>query len=168
MSLTLPGNANVTRQRNQNVAGSNPAGTYTMVGYAGPAAATIWDSSYFTFTKSATDRGGEWISNNDNWGEEFTGERSQTAFIPSGLTLNVSPNPFNPLTVARFEIREASHVSLRVYDTAGREVATLVNGWRDAGTHRVTFDASGLPSGVYFARLEAGEQTLVQKIALVK
>jgi|GEM_PF-3035213 len=79
-----------------------------------------------------------------------------------------SPNPFNPQTVAKFEIRNASHVSLRVYDTAGREVAALVEGWRAAGTHEVSFDASGLPSGLYLARLEAGEFRATQKLVLLK
>jgi hypothetical protein len=168
IGLTLPGSVTVTRRRNQNVAGSNPPGVYTLVGYAGLNTSTIWDSSYFAFTKLATDAGGEWVSNNDNWGEEFTGERSQTVFIPSGLTLNVSPNPFNPVTAASFELRAASRVSLRVYDTSGREVATLVNGWREAGVHEVAFDASGLPSGIYFASLTVGEQMQVQKLVLLK
>jgi hypothetical protein len=78
------------------------------------------------------------------------------------------PNPFNPSTVASFELPVAGHVSLKVYDTAGRLVSTLVNGWRDAGEHRATFDGSGLPSGVYLARLEAGEFTQTQKLVLLK
>jgi hypothetical protein len=167
--LTLPGSANVTRQRNQNVAGSNPPGTYTFVGYAGPNATTIWDSSFFTFTKSATDMGGEWVYNNDNWGEPFPGEEGGACSImPNTPALRISPNPFNPSTAASFELRAASYVTLRVYDTAGREVATLVNGWREAGSHEVTFDASGLPSGVYLGHLTAGGQTAITKMVLMK
>ncbi|RJP79802.1 MAG: T9SS C-terminal target domain-containing protein [Candidatus Zixiibacteriota bacterium] len=82
--------------------------------------------------------------------------------------VSVSPNPFNPVTVARFELRDARHVTLRVYDTAGREVATLVEGWREAGVHEVTFDASALPSGIYFARLSSDGLTQVQKLILLK
>jgi hypothetical protein len=55
-----------------------------------------------------------------------------------------------------------------VYDLAGREVATLVNGWREAGSHEVTFDASHLASGLYFARIQAGDYTEVMKMMLVK
>jgi len=88
---------------------------------------------------------------------------------PSSFALHpFRPNPFNPVTVARYEIRDAGHVDLRVYDTAGREVAALVDGWKAAGTHSVTFDASGLPSGIYLARLEAGDFSQVQKLVLLK
>jgi len=88
---------------------------------------------------------------------------------PSSFSLHpFRPNPFNPSTVARYEIRDASHVVLRVYDTAGRVVAALVDGWREAGSHEVTFDGSGLPSGIYLARLEAGGLTRTQKLILLK
>jgi len=79
-----------------------------------------------------------------------------------------SPNPFNPSTVASFELRVASLVSLKVYDTAGKLVATLVDGWRNVGRHEVTFDGSGLASGMYLAKLQAGEFTAAQKLVLLK
>jgi len=82
--------------------------------------------------------------------------------------LGVHPNPFNPTTALSYELRAASRVSLRIYDTAGREVAVLVNGWREAGGHEVTFDGSELASGVYLVRLEAGEVSQVQKLVLLK
>ncbi len=88
---------------------------------------------------------------------------------PSVCTMNsVSPNPFNPSTAISYELRAASYVSLRVYDTAGRLVETLVNGWREAGEHEVTFDGSTLPSGVYLYRLEAGEYSAAGKLILLK
>lgn len=65
------------------------------------------------------------------------------------------PNPFNPSTVFRFHLPDESRVSLRVFDLLGREVATLVDGVVSAGTHSVTWNASSLGSGVYFARLSA-------------
>jgi hypothetical protein len=108
------------------------------------------------------------VNNNDNWGEPFPGEGSQTAFIPSGLTLNVSPNPFNPVTVASFELPVAGQVSLRVYDTAGRLVTTLEQGWKAAGSHQVVFDGTGLASGVYLYRLEAAGMTASGKMLLLK
>jgi hypothetical protein len=79
-----------------------------------------------------------------------------------------SPNPFNAKTVASFELRVASEVSLRVYDTAGRSVMMLVNGWREAGRHEATFDAGELPSGMYFCRIQAGEFNATQKMVLLK
>jgi hypothetical protein len=78
------------------------------------------------------------------------------------------PNPFNPSTAISYELRAASHVSLKVYDTAGRIVTTLVDGWRAAGTHEVTFDGSRLASGIYLAKLEAGENMALQKLVLLK
>ncbi|RJP76727.1 MAG: T9SS C-terminal target domain-containing protein [Candidatus Zixiibacteriota bacterium] len=88
---------------------------------------------------------------------------------PARFTLHPThPNPFNPTTALSYELRAASYVRLRVYDTAGREVRALVDGWRDAGVHEVTFDGSGLASGVYLVRLEAGEFTQTEKIVLLK
>ncbi|RJP75262.1 MAG: T9SS C-terminal target domain-containing protein [Candidatus Zixiibacteriota bacterium] len=78
------------------------------------------------------------------------------------------PNPFNPSTAIGYRLPAPGLVSLRIYDTAGREVKTLVDGWQGAGRHEVTFDASGLPSGIYFVRLAAGEGTAVQKVVLLK
>jgi hypothetical protein len=78
------------------------------------------------------------------------------------------PNPFNAATVISYELRSASLVMLNVYDVAGREVAKIVDGWREAGTHEVTFDASSLTSGMYFCKLQAGDFTAVQKMVLIK
>ncbi|RJP74933.1 MAG: T9SS C-terminal target domain-containing protein [Candidatus Zixiibacteriota bacterium] len=95
-------------------------------------------------------------------------EANNPVLAPAALSLACSPNPFNPQTVARFEMRDAGHVLLKVYNTAGREVATLMDGWREAGSQEVMFDGSGLPSGIYFARLEANEHIQTLKLALVK
>ena len=78
------------------------------------------------------------------------------------------PNPFNPSTVLTYELRAASHMALKVYDTAGRLVSTLVDGFTQAGTHRAIFNGEGLASGIYLAKLEAGEFTAVQKLVLLK
>jgi len=78
------------------------------------------------------------------------------------------PNPFNPATTIAFDLAEAGHVSLRVYDVMGREVAVLVNGNLPAGRHREAFDAQGLPSGVYLYKLTSGSFTDMQKMVLLK
>jgi len=89
--------------------------------------------------------------------------------LPSSFALHPAhPNPFNPRTVLSYQLPVASQVALRVYDTAGRLVQTLVNGRRDAGSHEVMFDASHLPSGIYFYRLEAGTFRAAQKLVLLK
>ncbi len=78
------------------------------------------------------------------------------------------PNPFNPTTAISYELSANSQVSLKVYDILGREVATLVNGKENAGSHSVTFDGSRLASGVYFYRLEAGAFSDTKKLMLVR
>ncbi len=78
------------------------------------------------------------------------------------------PNPFNPTTQIRFDLAEAGFVTLKVYNPMGQEIATLVNGNLGAGAKTVEFDASGLPSGVYLYRLEAGNFSAVQKMMLMK
>ncbi|RJP73354.1 MAG: T9SS C-terminal target domain-containing protein [Candidatus Zixiibacteriota bacterium] len=158
--------------RHQSVPATAPPGQYAYITCLGNYPTLFWASDTLSFTK--LEAGGDGIIPTlEGWAcysEPFPGQPqgSQTLSIPSDLTLSTSPNPFNPQTVARYEIRDARHVSLRVYDTAGREVVTLVDGWREAGSQEVTFDGSGLPSGIYFARLEAGGQVQVQKLMLVK
>ncbi len=81
---------------------------------------------------------------------------SGPATKPVSFALNQNyPNPFNPSTTIRFELPEASHVRLSVFNLLGEEVAVLVNEQRQAGVYDQRFDAAGLPSGTYFYRLEA-------------
>lgn len=78
------------------------------------------------------------------------------------------PNPFNPLTTISFSLPQNSRVSLTVYDLSGNQISQLVNGYRYAGQHQVTFDASSLASGIYIYRLKAGEHSASGKMMLVK
>jgi hypothetical protein len=78
------------------------------------------------------------------------------------------PNPFNPSTSIKYQVSSISDVSLKVYDLLGREVATLVNEEKPAGTYEITFDASGLSSGVYYYKLQADTFIETKKMILVK
>ncbi len=78
------------------------------------------------------------------------------------------PNPFNPSTQISFDLTKAGHVSLKVFDLLGREVQTLVDEVQPAGTHSITFDGTGLPSGIYLYRLQAGDFTMTKKMVLLK
>jgi hypothetical protein len=78
------------------------------------------------------------------------------------------PNPFNPATSINYYVPKESHISLVVYDVLGKEVKVLVNGEETAGYHRIEFDASELPSGIYFYRLQAGTFMAVKKMILLK
>ncbi|MFA6541614.1 MAG: T9SS type A sorting domain-containing protein [Bacteroidota bacterium] len=78
------------------------------------------------------------------------------------------PNPFNPSTVISYQLPVNSHVTLKVYDVIGREVAVLVNEGKEAGRYAVQFDASTLSSGLYFARLASGGKLAVKQMMLLK
>jgi hypothetical protein len=78
------------------------------------------------------------------------------------------PNPFNPTTTISFEIPEAAHVNIVVFDDLGRTVQTLVNDRREAGRYDVHFDAGTLSSGVYFYKLTAGSYSTIKNMLLLK
>ena len=81
---------------------------------------------------------------------------------------NSYPNPFNPSTTIDFEIPVDSRVVLKIYNLAGQEVATLKNETMSAGKHSITWDAKGMPSGVYFYKLTSGGQSETKKMLLLK
>jgi hypothetical protein len=109
---------------------------------------------------------------------------SQYGFVPSDNIVSVPsfeqttlqfslsqnyPNPFNPQTAIGFSLLAVSNVTLKVYDVLGKEIATLVNNeTKEAGNHKVTFDASNVPSGIYYYRLVAGTFTETKKFVVVK
>jgi len=78
------------------------------------------------------------------------------------------PNPFNPTTTIRWEMAEGGWVSLRVYDLLGQDVAALVNERKAPGSYAVAFDATDLPTGVYFYRLSVNGFTSTRKLALLR
>ncbi len=95
------------------------------------------------------------------------GEDRQT--LPKEFSLEQNfPNPFNPTTFFSYQLAAVSDVSLKVYDVLGKEVATLVNEVKKAGTYSIRFDASKLSSGVYLYRLEAGSFISTKKMILMK
>jgi len=78
------------------------------------------------------------------------------------------PNPFNPVTEINYQLPENSFASLKVYDVLGTEVVELVNNWMEAGTYKVTFNASSLSSGIYFYSLTAGNNHELRKMVILK
>jgi hypothetical protein len=82
---------------------------------------------------------------------------------------NAWPNPFRTETAIEYEIPERTDVSLEVFDSRGRRIATLDNGTRDAGLHEITWTSGGgLPSGIYLLRIKAGSRTAVKKAVCIK
>ncbi len=89
--------------------------------------------------------------------------------IPTEFALEQNyPNPFNPTTTIHFGIPSNAHVTLAIFNTLGQRVAELVNSDKDAGAYDVTFDASGLASGVYLYRMEAGSFVQSKKLMVLK
>lgn len=78
------------------------------------------------------------------------------------------PNPFNPSTSISYQIPLTGAVSLKVYDAIGREITTLVNEVKEAGIYSASFDGSKLSSGIYFAKLQSGEQIQLKKMLMLK
>ena len=78
------------------------------------------------------------------------------------------PNPFNPSTTINFSLPQSSNVTLKVFNTLGQEVKTLINQNMESGAHSISFDASKLNSGIYFYKLDAGQFSEVRKMTLIK
>ncbi|MBU0518496.1 T9SS type A sorting domain-containing protein [bacterium] len=164
------------RDRTQNIPSNAPPGNYTYQAYVGIDEETIWDQDSFDFEKLTTGDG-TGITDWANYGEPFEDwliAGTPEMEIPTEWALMQNyPNPFNSTTTIAFSLPEASNVRLDVFDIAGRNVgaqhaAPLLDGFRDAGYHQVTFDASHLASGLYFYQIEAGDFSSVKKMILVK
>ncbi len=91
-------------------------------------------------------------------------KKNPTSFL---LSQNY-PNPFNPSTTIKYSIPASNVVSLKVYDILGKEVANLVNEYKNSGTYEIEFNAANLSSGTYFYQLKAGEFTQTKKSVLLK
>jgi len=170
ISRTLPGGANPSRVLSQNVAGTIPSGTLYFISYVGTYPGSIADSSFFTITKAATVDGGPWISESTVSGDLFSefAEANEKATHASSLQASISPNPFNPVTSIRFNLPEASQVTLEVFDVGGRAVVTQNVASLPAGSQSITFDGSDLPSGVYIYKLTTGDFNASGKMVLLK
>jgi hypothetical protein len=89
--------------------------------------------------------------------------------IPADFVLSQNyPNPFNPMTKIEYSVPIGSDVLLQVFNVLGQEVATLFNGYQEAGNYLTTFDGTGLPSGVYIYRLQSGSTSIAKTFVLTK
>ena len=103
------------------------------------------------------------------WKVLASNESDNTLELPSTFSLNQNyPNPFNPATVISYQLPVSSSVKMEVFDLTGRSIATLVDGVMPAGYHEVSFDASGLSSGIYIYRIQSGTFSQTGKMMLVK
>ncbi len=100
----------------------------------------------------------------------ITSAENQNSLTPGKFELNQNyPNPFNPATSISYRLPKSATVTIKVYDILGKEVAVLVNKeFKSAGSYEITFNASNLPSGVYFYRMQAGSYSNTKKLILLK
>ena len=100
---------------------------------------------------------------------DVIGIENISSTVPQGFRLFQNyPNPFNPVTIINFDIKKRSFVSLTIYNITGQQVERLVNEELSAGEYRVSFNASGKPSGVYFYELSTAEFSETKKMILIK
>jgi len=174
IAATIPADSNMSILRTQRVPGASGSGIPKAITYNGYAAVGVDTSKdSFIFWRMALGSGdlglvaGDW----SNWGESFPGEDLLPfSLYPSSFRLYpASPNPFNATTTIRFDLPVACRVRLDIFDVAGRRAASpLQGGWREAGSHEVTFAASNWASGIYLYRLKAGNFEAVGKMVLLK
>ncbi|MBV6479657.1 MAG: Ycf48-like protein [Ignavibacteria bacterium] len=152
---------------------------------------TGWIGGDFSPTYGTTDGGNSWFNANIGMGiydfhmfgdtlgyasgqyiykySKTTGINSSGSGIPETYMLHQNyPNPFNPATKINFDLAKDGFVSIKVFDILGREVATLVNEFKNTGYYNVEFDARNLTSGMYYYRMEVNGFTKVLKMSLIK
>ncbi len=89
--------------------------------------------------------------------------------LPIGFNLEQNyPNPFNPLTIINYQLPRADWVTLRVYDILGREIAILIDDWKEAGKHKIEWDGRKQSGGVYFYSLQIKTDSQTKKLVLLK
>ena len=151
----------------QNIPHNAPSGSYWYNAYARDH--TTCDTlsvARFPFEKLP---GNRVINNNLDWSLLGWDEKSQSTKSPTEFTFYpANPNPFNPTTILSFLLPEASEIALKIYNTQGQMVVNLDQGYYQAGKYQLTFDAKQLPSGIYFAKLEASNQQQMEKLLLIK
>ncbi|MEO8665353.1 MAG: T9SS type A sorting domain-containing protein, partial [Ignavibacteria bacterium] len=99
----------------------------------------------------------------------ITGIAVTSEFTPKIFSLEQNyPNPFNPVTIINYELKVANFVSLSVYDVLGNKVRNLLSEKQKPGRYSVNFNASDLPSGIYYYKLKAGNFEKVRKLMLLK
>lgn len=166
-NLNLAGNATRSRTFQQFVPPDAPPGNYLYVGRAGDYPMGIAAGDTFSFSKQGDRLAEGWPLRASEWAYcEKPSEHVETAAM---AWFDASPNPLNPETVLRYDLTSPAHVKLEIFDTLGRNVATLVNRMQEAGSHYATWAGANDPAGVYFARLKVGDQApQAIKLALVK
>ena len=173
-NLTFPAGHSIYRQSMMwPIPRNYAAGEYVFWGRVGDEPDQIWNESGFLFIKEGTDHVAGFtpypVDRAPNPLDQIITGGGEEYVLPDEFALHSAyPNPFNPTTTISYQITANSHVILTVYDVSGKQVAELVDGWRQAGRHELEFDATNLTSGVYIIRMQAGEFNATGKMILMK
>ncbi len=118
---------------------------------------------------------GRYTDGADNWvfmlptpGQNNVFTDVKDDIIPIEYNIAAYPNPFNPTTTISYSLPYANNTVIKIYDILGREIATLVNEYKTAGSYSISFNASMLSSGIYLCRIESGKFVSTKKIIMVK
>lgn len=172
--LLFPPGFNIDRDRELNVPGIVPAGIYILNAYMGSYEyidPVIYAEDHFEFTKLESGDGpgfSDWFSDSGASLTDDPDGGEETSALMDHALRPCFPNPFNASTTLSYNLTAPSRVRLTVYDICGRIVTTLVDGHREAGVHGVTFEASGLPAGLYIYQIQLEDLRISRKMILVK
>ncbi|TKJ36588.1 hypothetical protein CEE37_15015 [candidate division LCP-89 bacterium B3_LCP] len=173
--ITLSSGSYINRNNiMQTVPASAPAGEYSYRAHVGEYPGVVITSDSFTFTKLSDGDGAiaesKWQLS--GWDE---GEIANFSAVDDWVLVSAYPNPFNPRAVISFSLPVSSMVKFDVFDISGSRVGVACpfgdlasTRQYPPGTHQITFDGSGLPSGIYIYQLTTGESTTVGKMVLMK
>nr|MBC8491049.1 choice-of-anchor D domain-containing protein [Candidatus Neomarinimicrobiota bacterium] len=167
-NLTLQAGEIILREDlTQTVPASAPSGMYSYNAYLKDHFTwEILSEDFFSFEKVPGES-----SPNHNFGWElfgWDGEVAPSGQIPSKITLDASPNPFNPETTLRYNLPESGDVRIAAYDVLGREAAVLFEGFNSSGQHELNWNAVDLSSGIYFVHLTSNNNNSIKRVLLVK
>jgi len=166
-NITMSPGGSLIRNLTQFVPGTAMSGVYSYNAYVRDHSTwQVYLQDSFPFEKLS----GLDVARSD-WGWALLGwddAASSIPLVPDRMALSAYPNPFNPATLLTCNLPEAGRVRLTIYDVSGKSVATLMDGWREAGIHQVTLDGSQLTSGIYLYSLTDGRFTSNGKLALLK
>ena len=165
--LSLSPGSSIIRDMTQSIPGIAPEGDYTYWLHVGGYPGNIIAEDSFTFEKSGVD-GSSSLSEWTVEGWDLLGDIAASN-VPAQFFLDQNyPNPFNPQTTIDFGLPEDGLVKLEVFNILGRKVATLVDSKMEAGYHSVVWNGVSLSSGVYFYKIQAGDNVMIKKCIMMK
>ncbi len=130
---------------------------------------SLKNNDNYSFTIQAVDSAGNAIALKDNIPVNITSVNDkQGSIIPKFNLMQNYPNPFNPSTQIKFSLKTSGYTTLKIYDTLGREIQTLVNSFLHPGVYKINFNGSNQASGVYFYALMSGSSSTIKKMILLK